>query len=390
MERPMRFGNQRCYEITDDAMKRSIKASIEESGSYSMEGRYSQMLIKTHLQTVRESADSYRATVGTFGKKYLLYLKKIDGKNFVFFINRKTGQIIKAKFTFMASLFEGTLAEGELVRTGEDGTGDWIFLINDLIYYEGADWMKKPWEKRNETLQEMIQKKYRHDAGTAPFKLVTKHYMTIDYAKSMVNDLMPRLKYKCSGLIFKHVGEYGHDFAYLFPDSTKEEAGTGGAVAKKSVSGSAGERTSTSYGNDFLDQLAMGCEVVSFDDHPRAAAPLKDSIQKMLLDESVPVEGSAAKGGSLAVDSDCDTSDDEEDEAEAKVEVFTVRKTEYPDVYELYKIKSDGSLEKDSYAAVSAMATSKMMRKIFADKEQIRMKCRYNSGFKRWVPVECV
>lgn len=405
MERPMRFGNQRSFEIVDEVMKGSIKESIEEMGGYSMEGKYSHVLNKTHLQTVRENADSYRVTVGTFGKKYLIYLRKIDGKNFVFFINRKSGQIIKAKFTFMASLFEGTMAEGELVRYDAGGKGgggeegnDWIFLINDLIYYEGKDLMTEKWEKRNEALQEMIEKKYRYDAGS-PFKLVLKKYMSVDYAKSMVNDLIPRLKYKCTGLIFRNVGQFDGTFAYVFPDGEAKES-TGVARAHKSSGSSSG----SSSGNDFLNQLALGCEVVAFDQGERTGSMEKKKPE-------VKVEGGVGAGEVRRVsgkkiytemddeeeieqhqvvpESAVDTDSDSDNEEEV-FETFVVKKTEYPDVYELYKIKSGGALEKHSYAAVSAMATSKMMKGVFAERSESRMKCRYNSGFKRWVPIECV
>ncbi len=387
----MRFGNQRSFEIVDDGMKVRIRESIEEMGGYSMEGKYSHVLNKTHLQTVRENTDSYRVTVGTFGKKYLIYLTKMDGKNFVFFINRKSGQIIKTKFTFMASLFEGTMAEGELVRYnsetgGEDGN-DWIFLINDLIYYEGKDLMAEKWEKRNEALQEMIEKKYRHDAGS-PFKLVVKRYMSVDYAKSMVNDLMPRLKYKCNGLIFRHVTEFDRTFAYIIPDGEAKES-TGVARVHKSYGSGSGSSSS----NDFLDQLALGCEVVAFEGESDSGKKQGERSEvrrvggKKLyteMDDEEEVEHHQA-----IPESSSDTDSESEDEEEV-FETFVVKKTEYPDVYELYKIKSGGALEKHSYAAVSAMATSKMMKGVFAEREEAQMKCRYNSGFKRWVPIECV
>lgn len=393
----MRFGNQRCFEVVDDGMKGRIRGSIEEMGGYSMEGKYSHVLNKTHLQTVREGADSYRVTVGTFGKKYLIYLTKMDGRNFVFFINRKSGQIIKAKFTFMASLFEGTMAEGELVRYdaggkgggagggagGEDGN-DWIFLINDLIYYEGKDLMRESWEKRNDALQEMIEKKYRHDAGS-PFKLVVKRYMGVDYAKSMINDLIPRLKYKCNGLIFRHVTEFDRTFAYIIPDGEAKE-GSGVARVSHVVK-------STESSNDFLDQLALGCEVVAFEGESDSGKKKEEGSEvrrvggKKLyteMDDEEEVEHHQA-----IPESSSDTDSESEDEEEV-FETFVVKKTEYPDVYELYKIKSGGGLEKHSYAAVSAMATSKMMKGVFAEREEAQMKCRYNSGFKRWVPIECV
>jgi mRNA capping enzyme, catalytic domain len=391
----MRFGNQRSFEVVDDGMKGRIRESIEEMGGYSMEGKYSHVLNKTHLQTVRENTDSYRVTVGTFGKKYLIYLTKMDGKNFVFFINRKSGQIIKTKFTFMASLFEGTMAEGELVRYnaengGEDGN-DWIFLINDLIYYEGKDLIAEKWEKRNEALQEMIEKKYRHDAGS-PFKLVVKRYIGVDYAKSMVNDLIPRLKYKCNGLIFRHVTEFDRAFAYIIPDGEAKEGSAG--VARVVKSSGSGDRSSSS--NDFLDQLALGCEVVAFEGDEKESTLGKKQEErsevrrvggKKLYTEMDDEE--EAEHHQAIPESSSDTDSESEDEEEV-FETFVVKKTEYPDVYELYKIKSGGALEKHSYAAVSAMVTSKMMKGVFAERDEAQMKCRYNSGFKRWVPIECV
>ena len=57
----------------------------------------------------------------------------INGKNYCIFINKKSGIMILAKFTFVASLFDGTLFDGELIKNDRD---EWIFMINDIIYYE--------------------------------------------------------------------------------------------------------------------------------------------------------------------------------------------------------------------------------------------------------------
>jgi len=70
--------------------------------------------------------------------------------------------------------------------------------------------------------------------------------------------------------------------------------------------------------------------------------------------------------------------------------VFEIRKTDLPDVYELWYYKNN-KMVKNSIATISTMKTSLFVRKLFeSNKKQIYVLCKYRDTFniKGWIPYE--
>jgi len=66
---------------------------------------------------------------------------------------------------------------------------------------------------------------------------------------------------------------------------------------------------------------------------------------------------------------------------------FIVRKTELPDIYELYCSKND-ALFKYGIALINTLSCSKFIKDLFNNKkeENVYVSCSYNTDFKKWVP----
>ena len=65
--------------------------------------------------------------------------------------------------------------------------------------------------------------------------------------------------------------------------------------------------------------------------------------------------------------------------------LFVVRKTRYPDVYELYE---DGvhPIPGNNIAYIPTLCLSKRLREIFRERNSTSMKCVYNTQRQKWVP----
>ena len=68
---------------------------------------------------------------------------------------------------------------------------------------------------------------------------------------------------------------------------------------------------------------------------------------------------------------------------------FKIIKTVNPDVYELYLYNEQKTnIQKHSYASIPDIQTSKWVKHLVDTKEECIVECKYNSLFKKWVPVK--
>ncbi len=68
---------------------------------------------------------------------------------------------------------------------------------------------------------------------------------------------------------------------------------------------------------------------------------------------------------------------------------FRVIQTPTPDIYELYLYnESKTILQKHSYASIPDIKTSKWIKELSDSQEDLNVQCKYNSLFKKWIPVK--
>ncbi len=328
--------------IKDEQLKSEIINSIKNIGTYNLDSKYYQFLNFKNVNQLKNS--EFKIGISTFGKKYNLYLKNINNKNYCIFINKKTNQMILGKFTFALSLFDGTLFDGELIKNSRN---EWFFIVNDLIYYEGKNIITHDFESRYERIKKIIETQYKYDTNSQ-CKILIKKYVDVKYLNSLIKDYISQLSFKCSGIIFKEVNNFGNNYTYIFPECRTDTR----ILSKEKEEEKEEEKDDEKddENNDFLSMLASDCTVVTFDKKEEK----EDTLSSINT-------------------SYC---------------IFMVKSTHMPDIYELYCKSSSGNIEKQGYASIPSMECSKMMRKIFESKNEIIMKCIYNKIFKKWIPIE--
>lgn len=68
---------------------------------------------------------------------------------------------------------------------------------------------------------------------------------------------------------------------------------------------------------------------------------------------------------------------------------FRIIQTPTPDIYELYLYNEQKTvLQKHSYASIPDIKTSKWMKELSDSSDELNVECKYNSQFKKWVPVK--
>ena len=69
------------------------------------------------------------------------------------------------------------------------------------------------------------------------------------------------------------------------------------------------------------------------------------------------------------------------------MKTFELRKTIQPEIYDLYCLDND-KLVKYDVARVSTLKISKMIYRLFNDKKEVYVNCKFNSKFNKWEPFE--
>jgi len=142
----------------------------------------------------------------TNGNRYYIYFTKYNDIEIIYFIDMKihTGydkpRIILGRGLFSPSLFLNTLIEGEMVKTKEN---KWIFIINDIIAYEGkkVDYLILP--KRLELIYNLLNDKYTQDniCDICSYKIKTYYHLSKVSLDEILNQ-SKKLNYTSRGLYF--------------------------------------------------------------------------------------------------------------------------------------------------------------------------------------------
>lgn len=117
-----------------------------------------------------------------------------------------------------------TLLDGEMVVDHDQERGIYTrkYLVYDLVFFEGTNWMDLPWKRRFAKLEEIVkmrnteiskianshwpfQYRYQHEA----FAVEVKLFRFLGQLDGIVK-MIPMLKHECDGLIFQ-----GYDDKYI-------------------------------------------------------------------------------------------------------------------------------------------------------------------------------
>ena len=142
----------------------------------------------------------------TNGNRYYIYFTKYNDVEIIYFIDMKihTGyekpRIILARGLFAPSLFTNTLMEGEMIKTKEN---KWIFIINDLIAYEGRKLDNLILPERLRVLYGLLNDKYTPDTtcDVCSYQVKSYYYLSKKSLKELM-DKSKELNYTSRGLYF--------------------------------------------------------------------------------------------------------------------------------------------------------------------------------------------
>jgi hypothetical protein len=277
------------------------------------------------------------------GNPYFMYFTRFDDVAIIYFIDKKiqpgyqVPRIILGRGRFDDALFSGTLLEGEMVKDKYD---TWVFLINDVIAYQGEFLWKLTLPQRLEYGYMMLEQQYTPDTimDVCRFQMKKYAHATKDGVQALI-DLSKELPYTSRGLYFWPFARKFKPKLYNFDESLI--------------------KTVTRKVKDNPEFREAG------DAQPAPAPP---HVMPSCFDAPSTSPHPVSYEGE---------------------HVFWLRKTENPDVYDIYTSANING-QKEGVALVPTLKASKMLRAEFKEATVailIPFVCVYDTKWNKWLPV---
>jgi L-rhamnose mutarotase len=326
--KPVKLGNEKALQITNTLHIQELTNRISQYGIDIEYKRY-HFLDKNRANELKQKEHSF--VLNTYGAKYLLFLTYVNFKPYALYINRKNSTFFLVKTRFDVSLYQDTMFEGETIKINEK----WYFYVGDCLVYKKTNLVVKSYTTRYEILGNILANDYVSDSYMEPFELIRKDKFEYEDIIGVKNGLIGSLPFRVNGYVFKCLEAASYDILYIFPECRNKQPDD---ESPKNVGQSNSSVVVQSGGNTIQQPSQQVAQV-----QPKG----KD---------------------------------------EAK---FLMKKTEFPDVYEIYMFDSSNSKKaKVGYAGIPNIECSVMVKNWFLDKEEIYAKCKKNPVNDKWIPVQ--
>jgi hypothetical protein len=306
-----------------------------------LEYRYQIRILQKHWYALDEQQFQYvlkiphAVSIRSNGNPYYLYFTRYEDVNQMMYIDKKVQpgyqkpRIILSKGQFADCIFNNTLVEGEMIK---DNKKQWLFVINDIIIYQGKLLKEIPLFDRLKYAYELLEQFYQPDDFMDVCQFQVKRYVPAtqpDIEKLLA--FSEQLPYTSRGI-------------YFYPHSMKYKP--------KLI--------------NFNDELIKSVY--------RKVKDNPDYIEKEKVEAviNIPVEKPIVTGLTY-----------EENE-----KLLWLKKTELPDIYDLYE--AENSLQKIGIASVPGLETSRMLRNVFKNMNvatAVAFKCKFDKTFQKWIPT---
>ena len=279
------------------------------------------------------------------GNPYYIFFTLYNDIPIIYFIDKKIHpnyqkpRIILVRGLFDISLYKNTLLDGEMIKTYDN---KWEFVINDIISYEGTHLTNVTLPNRLKIIYDLLENKYTPDETIDVCKYKVKTYFNL-YKKS-INELISlseKLNYTSRGI-------------YLWPYK----------LSYKPILYNFNQENIINVVRKVKDETTF----------------------KTLENISIPINSTIVESYTNNIDNSANIKLDNSI-------ILWITKTDEPDVYKLYNNENVLSEKDIGIAYVPNLATSKMLRTIFKNKNasaSIKFNCIYIEKFKKWQPISIV
>lgn len=344
------FCDRISFNIKSSDTKDEILDEIGRNFQIQILSRHWHRLDKEGVQHIYRSP--HLACLRSNGNPYFMYFTQYENVPIVYYIDKKIQpgyqkpRVILGRGKWHESLFTNTMVEGEMVK---DKFNRWIFLINDVIGWKGEHLCKKTLPQRLEYAYDLLANHYTPDETMDVCKFHVKRFAhSTQQGVECLMELSKTLPYTSRGIYFWPFFQKFKPKLYNFDESLIK------SVVRK-----------VKDNPEFRETMD--------------ASPTSMQISTPTQSESAPMVSPVTTTPTTELAQDVD-------------QVLWLRKTEHPDVYDIYT-SNHGMMHntKVGIANVQSLRTSRLLRAEFKDATvavYIPFTCRYDPTFQKWTPIQ--
>ena len=352
------FCNKYAYNIKNNRLKSDILKTLTEI--------FQIKIISNNINLYNQKNDLYNlhkynhfiSTI-TSGNKYLLYLTTINNEQYSILIDRKLSsshkypKMLIVNFRFSKKLFNNTIFECELIK---DKYKKWTILLDSLVVYNNNK-LKISLIDNITRMYTILKNNYCEDDSIQLCNIRVRKYFVYTELNYIMTKFIPKSKYKIIGLLFHTVALHKPNISIYFNTS---------------------DIPVNYYKNDeltFIKKL----------DSLKNANILEDKLLIQIKKDREVIDLRKETDRDLEI-LKCIEKDQKAVKFDDKLFTFLVKKdTKLPNIYYLYDLKKD-KMHKNSLARIDTLECSEFMKKIFENKLEHYLDCKYNTKFKKWIP----
>jgi hypothetical protein len=295
--------------------------------------------------------DNHMCNMRSNGNPYYMFFTTNNEIPIIYFVDKKVHpgyqkpRILLVRGMFAEALYQNTVIDGEMVKCNN---GKWIFLLNDIIAYEGKHLLRMHLTDRLKILYHLLDTQYTPDkvVDVCDYKIKTYYTVCKESVESLIS-LSKKLNYTCRGIYL-----WSSDMRYKHKLFNFNEENIINVVRK----------------------VKDETEFQTIEEPNRNESDTaKPVTQVMPVTQAMPVTQT--------------TMTTNKDNSEM---MLWISQTDHPDVYNLYASDSTVSA-KYGIALIPNLITSKMLRIAFKNKNaatMIKTRCSFNTKFNKWCPEE--
>lgn len=338
-KKTIKFGMNDAIVINDLGLKNKIIDFLFNSINLSSY-RYNMLNNLQRLQFLKEN--EHYVTPNFMGYNYLLLFLSIDGSKYCIAVDKKrlsyhkdqiqVKQVNMYKILIEASssIFRGTIFDCKLINNskndGQKTTYYYYMLIKDCYFLMGNKIIDLEMLQKMSHIDNVVKTQFTKGSKCKNFTFKINKLYKYDCLKELIKDVIPNCNIKCQGLVFypKYSG-----INVVFLDKKQEKV----------------DITTT---NNVDNEV----EAKSYD--------LIVNLTKYLKCRSYSYESSG------------------------KIKKLWLKGTEIPDVYSISENIDDDKL---GIAHIPNLKISHMCKQNISFNESKKFTCRYDKGFKKWIPI---
>ena len=276
------------------------------------------------------------------GNPYYMFFTTNNEIPIIYFVDKKVHpgyqkpRILLVRGMFSEALYNNTVIDGEMVKCND---GKWTFLFNDIIAYEGKHLIRMYLPERLKILYNLLDKQYTPDKviDVCEYKIKTYYTACKESAEALI-EMSKKLNYTCRGI-------------YIWSSDLRHKSKLFNFNDDNIISVVRKVKDETEF--QTLDSL----------------------LQSTTTSQTIPVTQVTMPISSTNGD---------------KEMLLWISQTDHPDVYNLYESDNPSS-QKYGIALIPNLITSKLIRIAFKNKNaatMIKVKCLFDTKFKKWYPIE--